>query len=656
MKKYPEERKRMAVEHSINLPEMLEKDKAFKILYTMPETAGDVLLSTAVLPVILEKHPGAHIYFATKPQYFDILKNNSCVFKVIPYDDALLDYIAMSQMFDIPFTPHFYTQKYGNWMLNGHGRHLADVYASACCVDRVDRPSIFAERPGNLTPELNAILDSGHYGVVHTSGRQKPKVYTRWKNVFPHFNMPLIQVGGAEDQVVTELAILATTANQLAWIISHATFFLGTDSFPAHIAGTFNIPSVILYGSTYSSLVKPLFSSYAPKVILEPVRRYSCERPCHLLECHQNKDNPCVNLIEKEDIVVACGKVLTTIGYPEAIRASVINTISAYGIILNGFEQDLPFQAAIDSHLDLADEVVIVDGCSSDGTWEYLLEHYGSNPKVKLSQRQWDFSQPTMFGIQKTAARRECTSDWCWQFDMDEVVHEDDIPKFRSILSSHQGESMFTFGCITFFGSDDAMDITGENPIKWRLTRNLPWVEHGVATQFRKYTEDGLLYMDKRHSDSCEYVRVGDGKIMSSVVPDRLFVNPGLLHFRDLVQKEWREGKSIDHKGQYQYFLNQLVADYPVVYHYSWIDIRRKIFNQTPFWDNMYLNYSGDGKPQSTSRWVKHKEKGDVTLEDLEQVVADFMVKPVVQLTGARHPKYIRGWLETHVGEKRCQI
>ena len=651
----------------VNLQEIVENDKAdLKILYTMPESAGDVLLSTAVVEGIAEKYPGSHIYFAAGDPYWDILKDNPHIHRVIPYSDVLLDYVKMAELFDIPFTPHFYTQKYGNWVLNGRGRHLAEVYANACDVS-LGRPRIACEKPdewGDIQECIQEKMTSEGattargeipYAVVHASGKQFPKVYQMWGDIIPHISLPILQVGGRDDRFLNGvIPVLGTNANQLAYIMSKAALFLGTDSFPGHVAAVFDIPSVLLYGSTYPTLTKPLFNSHVPKIFLEPSNRYQCKRPCHLLECHQNKQVPCVNNIEKRAVVSAVKSVASTIGYADTVMEKLDHAISAYGIILNGFEQELPFQAAIDSHVDMADEVVVLDGGSEDGTWEHLQERYGSNPKVKLVQSEWDFSQPTMFGIQKTKARRECTGDWLWQFDMDEVIHEKDIPKIREVIESRPGEDMFTFGCITFFDGDDAMDITGENPIKWRLTKNLPWLSHGVVDWARKYTEDGTLYMDKRDSDACEYIREEDGALASTLIRDNLVLNPGLVHFRDVVQKAWKEGNSIDYRGQYQFFVNEMLDNVPCVYHYSWINIERKIKRQTPFWDRMWLNYSGDGKPQTNSRWVKDKGKDEVTEEDLQKVVTDFRSKPVIALHDISHPKYVKEWLEEHNPGRRC--
>ena len=666
LKQYAAATEPFELPRAFDLNKTLADDKGLKILYTMPESAGDILLSTAVVEGIMKKYPGGHIYFACLEQYEDILKDNPHVYRVIPYSDQLLEYVGMSKLFDIPFTPHFYTQKYGNWVLNGRGRHLAEVYANACDVT-LGRPRIVPERPQDWDDIQTRIEEKSGlerdaagripFAVVHASGKQFPKIYQGWGNVIPYVDFPIIQVGGKNDApLIDAIQVFDTSPCELAYIMSKASFFLGTDSFPGHVASVFDIPSVILYGSTYPSLTHPLFQDHVPRVYVEPNSRYECDKPCHLLECHQQKERPCVTNIERSQVVGAIRSITSTIGFTDIVTKNLEYKISAYGIILNGFEQELPFEAAIDSHLDLADEVVILDGGSKDGTWEHLGRKYGDNPKVKLLQSEWDFSEPTMFGIQKTIARRAATGEWLWQFDMDEVIHEKDIPKVRELIDANPGESMFTFGCLTFYDGEDCMEITGENPVKWRLTRNHDWLGHGVVDWARKYTEDGRLYMDKRESDACEYIREEDGKIASSLVKDNLVLNPGVVHYRDRIKSEWEKSKKIDDKGQYQYFLNDMAKSTLCVYHYSWINLERKIRRQTPFWDRMWLNYSGDGAPQTTSRWVKDKQKGDVTEEDLDRVIQEFREKPIVAFHDITHPKYIQEWLSENSPGRRCDL
>jgi glycosyltransferase involved in cell wall biosynthesis len=63
--------------------------------------------------------------------------------------------------------------------------------------------------------------------------------------------------------------------------------------------------------------------------------------------------------------------------------------------------------------IDFADEIIVVDSYSTDGTYEYLLEH----PKVRVLQRPFD-----NFTSQKSFALKQATHDWVLFLDADEVV------------------------------------------------------------------------------------------------------------------------------------------------------------------------------------------------------------------------------------------
>ena len=53
-----------------------------RILFCVPESAGDIFLSTSLLPSVKENYPNFDIYFACKREYEDILKGNPYIYKV----------------------------------------------------------------------------------------------------------------------------------------------------------------------------------------------------------------------------------------------------------------------------------------------------------------------------------------------------------------------------------------------------------------------------------------------------------------------------------------------------------------------------------------------------------------------------------------------
>ena len=99
-----------------------------KLLFVMPESAGDVFLCTALLRSLRETYPEYEIYFATKPIYFDILKDNKNIDKIIEYRPEMDNIFAMEGVadhngyFDICLIPHIQTQRIITYTHNGIDR------------------------------------------------------------------------------------------------------------------------------------------------------------------------------------------------------------------------------------------------------------------------------------------------------------------------------------------------------------------------------------------------------------------------------------------------------------------------------------------------------------------------------------------------------
>ncbi len=71
-------------------------------------------------------------------------------------------------------------------------------------------------------------------------------------------------------------------------------------------------------------------------------------------------------------------------------------------------------QKCVDS-VDFADEIIVVDSYSTDGTYEYLHKH----PKVKVIQRPFK-----NFTDQKCYTLEQASNDWVLFLDADEVIPE----------------------------------------------------------------------------------------------------------------------------------------------------------------------------------------------------------------------------------------
>lgn len=88
----------------------------------------------------------------------------------------------------------------------------------------------------------------------------------------------------------------------------------------------------------------------------------------------------------------------------------------------------MPFVESIKSYLPVADEIVVVDGGSTDGTIEELRKL-----DVKIITQKWEKNW-TYWRMNRNFNRgyEECKGDIVFRFDTDRVLHEDDIELLKS--------------------------------------------------------------------------------------------------------------------------------------------------------------------------------------------------------------------------------
>lgn len=88
-----------------------------RVLYVMPESLGDIFLSTALFKSIKNRYPEWTFYVATKPEYKSILDGNPYVDKWIEYSPMMDSLIWLEGnnshpgYFNVAYQPHLQTQR-----------------------------------------------------------------------------------------------------------------------------------------------------------------------------------------------------------------------------------------------------------------------------------------------------------------------------------------------------------------------------------------------------------------------------------------------------------------------------------------------------------------------------------------------------------------
>jgi glycosyltransferase involved in cell wall biosynthesis len=287
-------------------------------------------------------------------------------------------------------------------------------------------------------------------------------------------------------------------------------------------------------------------------------------------------------------------------------------TVSGYTTVRNVESQKYPWRKSIGSLLQFCDEVVVVDCGSDDGSYEMLQEWAAKEEKIKLYQKLVDTSDERFAvkvdGEMKAYARSLCTSDWCWQQDIDEVVHQNDAPKIKGFAANlPKPMHLVALPVIEYWGDKGKVRVD-VNPWKWRLSRNLDHITHGVPKELRQYDEKGEMYAAPG-TDSCDYIDKDTG----DRIPFSSFYTQEVHNVR--IAALQGNQKALE---SYQNWFNQVINQLPGVHHYSWFNLDQKIKNYKNYWTRFWQSMYGEEQEDTAEKnMFFNKPWGDVTDKDI---------------------------------------
>ena len=164
--------------------------------------------------------------------------------------------------------------------------------------------------------------------------------------------------------------------------------------------------------------------------------------------------------------------------------------ISAFTFIKNGQILGYPFQQSIQSILPIVDEFVINVGESEDDTLS-LIESI-SSPKIRIIKSKWNDSMKNrgyVYGQQKMIAQFNCTGDWAFYIEADEIYHENDLSQIQSAMQKYLKDpsvEALVFDFYHFYGNANTyLDSPGWYRSEARIIKN----------SVRSYAPDGLFWV-----------------------------------------------------------------------------------------------------------------------------------------------------------------
>jgi len=296
-------------------------------------------------------------------------------------------------------------------------------------------------------------------------------------------------------------------------------------------------------------------------------------------------------------------------------------SLSGYTTTKDCISQKYPYEASITSMLGFCDEVIVVDGGSTDGTWEKLEEWSKTEERLKVfkNEKDWNHPRHAVFdGTQKAHARSLCNGDFCWQQDSDEVVHENDYEKIFNLIKSFPTQvDLVCLPVVEYWGSEEKvrMDVT---PWKWRISRNKNHITHGIPANFRKYDEDNNLYA-AMGTDGCDYIDNDTGEVIAHAS----FYHTDAHNLRIHAMAGNKEAFE-----KYQEWFGRNIELLPSVHHYSWFDLGRKIRTYKNYWSKHWLslyNITQEDIPENNMFFDKAWK--DVTEEEIDNLAQELKEK-----------------------------
>jgi len=176
--------------------------------------------------------------------------------------------------------------------------------------------------------------------------------------------------------------------------------------------------------------------------------------------------------------------------------------VSAFTFIKNGQILGYPFVESIQSILTIVDEFVINVGESEDDTLLVIQSIHSS--KIRIIKSKWNDTMQDrgfVYGQQKMIAQYNCTGDWAFYIEGDEVYHENDLEQIRESMIIHLDDpnvEALAFDFYHFYGNADSyLDSPGWYRSEVRIIKN----------SVRSYAPDGLFWLVLNSNKQGRYPR-----------------------------------------------------------------------------------------------------------------------------------------------------
>lgn len=297
------------------------------ILVVKWDEIGDMATATHVFGLLRKEYPQAQITLLCKNFVKSLIENDPSI------DEIITDVSAYHQRYDLVL------ELRGTWAtllrslrfkggyrasraevrLKNKGKQLHEIDTNTAVVNSITRfeetsnPRLYYSDADSKTVDT-FLKDNGigRYAVFHIGAR---RVLRQWpverfvliaEFVKSNFQIDIVFAGTKEDELHINTAKGQLTfetyaftegfsLSQFSYLCSKASLFIGNESGPLHIASSFGIPLVGLYGPGVPDVFYPLGENSR---VLHHV--LSCN-PCNQIDCIV-PENPCIQRITVLDV------------------------------------------------------------------------------------------------------------------------------------------------------------------------------------------------------------------------------------------------------------------------------------------------------------------------------------------------------------------
>jgi hypothetical protein len=164
--------------------------------------------------------------------------------------------------------------------------------------------------------------------------------------------------------------------------------------------------------------------------------------------------------------------------------------VSAFTFIKNGVILGYPFLQSIQSVLPIVDEFIVNVGKSEDNTLDLIKSI--SSPKIRIIESTWNDEMNDrgyVYGQQKMVAQFNCTGDWAFYIEGDEVYHEEDLEKIKNSMEDNVDDKNVEALVVNFHHFYGNKNTVLNSPGWYRSEARI------IKNSIRSYAPDGLFWL-----------------------------------------------------------------------------------------------------------------------------------------------------------------